>query len=106
MGMLTESIVWKPSTSDGDFFQTEIIGDVGHGYLRKTKFRIKIAREDEGAGSGNWKRHIVGRYQISFITTCLHLQSVLSFHLLLQNCLESTHLLSLSSISPPPSSLL
>ena len=72
----------------------------------RRKFRIKIERGSEGVGSGNWKLHIVGCYQISFITTCLHVQSVLSFHLVLLNCLECTHLLSLSYISLPPSSLL
>ena len=45
------------------------------------EFRI---RGNEGVGSRNWKLpfYIVWYYQVSFITTCLHLQPVLSFRLL------------------------
>lgn len=89
--MLTESIAWKlcGGMSYRDFFQTEIIRDVGHGCLRKMEIQNKIARGSEGVGSGNWKLHIVRYYQIRFITTCLHLCCLFILYL---NCLESTHL--------------
>ena len=45
--MLTESIAWKPrSMSYGDFFQTEIIRNVGHGCLRKTEIQNKDCKRE------------------------------------------------------------